>query len=46
MDSQITSKNDLYKAIGYVAGLLFLTIPLSFIGLRLLNLALADLPLQ
>lgn len=46
MDSRITSKYDIYKALVYIVALLVLAVPVSFLGLRLLNLALGKIPIQ
>ncbi len=45
MHCQNPSKYDIYKAIGYIAVLLILAVPFSFLGLRLLNFALGNLPI-
>ncbi len=42
MNSTITSKKDLYQAVGYIALLAFLSIPLSILGIRILNFVLGN----
>jgi hypothetical protein len=43
MDSQITSTYDIYKAVGYIALLLALAVPVSVLGMRLLNIVFGAL---
>lgn len=43
MNSKITSKKDIYKAIGYTALLAALAIPLSIIGMQILNFVLGNI---
>lgn len=43
MDSQIASKYDIYKAVGYIALLLVSVELVSVLGMRVLNLVLGDL---
>jgi len=37
MDSEMTTGNDFYKATGYAALLMITTIPLSFVGMQVIN---------
>ena len=45
MTSEITSKNDLYKALGYTALLVASSIPLAILGIQLLNFVLGSIKL-
>ena len=40
MTSEITSKKEVYKAIGYTALLLVSAIPISILGMQVLNFVL------
>ena len=42
MTSEITSKKDIYKAVGYTALLVASAIPLSILGMQLLNFVLGN----
>jgi hypothetical protein len=42
MNSEITSKKDIYKAVGYIALLVASVIPLSFLGMQMLNFVLGN----
>ncbi len=42
MNSQSTSKKDIYKAVGYTALLMASAIPFSIIGMKVLNFVLAN----
>jgi hypothetical protein len=37
MNSEMTSKKDIYKAVGYTALLVASAIPLSILGMQMLN---------
>ncbi len=43
MNSKITSKKDIYKAVGYTALLTASAIPLSILGMRILNFILGNI---
>jgi hypothetical protein len=43
MNSEMTSKNDLYKAIGLTVLLLASALPLGILGMQLLNLVLGNI---
>ncbi len=43
MTSKITSKKDIYKALGYTALLAASAIPLSILGMRMLNFILGNI---
>ena len=42
MNSEITSKKDIYKAVGYTALLVTSVIPLSILGIQMLNFVLGN----
>ena len=42
MNTQSTSKKDIYKALGYTALLMASAIPLSILGMKVLNFVLAN----
>jgi hypothetical protein len=42
MNSERTSKKDIYKAVGYTALLVASAIPLSILGIQMLNFALGS----
>jgi len=42
MNSQSTSKKDIYKALGYTVLLMASAIPLSILGMKVLNFVLAN----
>jgi hypothetical protein len=42
MTSEITSKKDIYKAVGYTVLLVALAIPISILGLQMLNFILGN----
>ena len=43
MNSEITSKKDIYKAVGYTALLVASAIPLSILGIQMLNFVLGHI---
>jgi hypothetical protein len=43
MNSERTSKKDIYKAIGYTALLVASAIPLSILGMQMINFALGNI---
>ena len=43
MTSEITSKKDIYKAVGYIALLVASAIPLSILGMKMLNFVLGNI---
>jgi hypothetical protein len=43
MNREITSKKDIYKAIGFTALLVALAIPLSILGMQVLNFVLGHI---
>jgi hypothetical protein len=43
MTSKITSKKDMYNAIGYTALLVVSAIPLSILGMQMLNFVLGNI---
>ena len=43
MNTEITSKKDIYKAIGYTVLLVASAIPLSIIGMQMLNFVLGHI---
>ena len=43
MTSEITSKKDIYKAVGYTSLLVASAIPLSILGMRILNFILGNI---
>jgi hypothetical protein len=43
MTSEITSKKDIYKAIGYTTLLMASAIPLSIVGMQMLNFVLGNI---
>ena len=43
MNSEIRSKNDIYKAIGYTSLLVVSAIPFSILGMQLLNFVLGHI---
>jgi len=43
MNSETISKKDLYKAVGYTALLVVSAVPVSIIGMKLLNFALGNI---
>jgi len=45
MNNQITSKKDIYNAIGYTALIVALAIPLSILGIQMLNFVLGHIKL-
>jgi hypothetical protein len=45
MNSEITSKKDIYKAVGYTALLVASAIPLSILGTQMLNFVLGNIKL-
>jgi hypothetical protein len=45
MNSKITSKKDIYNAIGYTALIVGLAIPLSILGMQMLNFVLGHIKL-
>jgi hypothetical protein len=42
MTSEITSKKDIYKAAGYTAVLVVSAIPISILGMQMLNFVLGN----
>lgn len=42
MNSEITSKKDIYKAVGYTALLVTSAIPLFILGIQMLNFVLGN----
>ena len=42
MNSEITSTKDIYKAVGYTALLVTSAIPLSILGIQMLNFVLGN----
>jgi len=42
MTSEINSKKDIYKAVGYTALLVVSTIPISILGMQMLNFVLGN----
>jgi hypothetical protein len=42
MNSEITSKKDIYKAVGYTALFVTSAIPLSILGIQMLNFVLGN----
>ena len=45
MNSKITPKKDKYNAVGYTALLVALAVPLSILGMRMLNFVLGNIKL-
>lgn len=43
MNSEINSKKDIYKTVGYTALLVASAIPLSILGMKLLNFILGNI---
>jgi hypothetical protein len=43
MKNEITSKLDIYKAVGFTALLLVSAIPLSVVGIQILNFVLGNI---
>jgi len=43
MNSKITSKKEIYNAIGYVTLLVTLAVPLSILGMQMLNFVLGNI---
>ncbi len=43
MNSEMTSKNDRYKAAGYATLLMLAAMPLSFLGMQVLNFVLGNI---
>jgi hypothetical protein len=43
MNSEITSKKEIYKAVGYTALLVASTIPLSILGIEIINFILGNI---
>jgi len=42
MNSEITSKKDIYKAVGYTALLVASAIPIAILGMQMLNFILGN----
>ena len=43
MNSEITSKKEIYKAVGYTALLVASAIPLSILGMEIINFILGNI---
>lgn len=43
MNSEITSKNDIYKAVGYTLLILASAIPLSILSMQMINFVLGNI---
>lgn len=43
MTREITSKKDIYKAVGYTALLATLAIPMAILGMQMLNFVLGNI---
>ena len=43
MTSEMTSKKDIYKAVGYTALLVALSYPMALLGMKVLNLVLGNI---
>lgn len=43
MDSEITSKNDICKAVGYTALILASALPLSILSMQMINFVLGNI---
>ena len=43
MTSEITSKKDIYKAVGYIVLIVVSAIPLSMLGMQALNFILGNI---